>query len=113
MNPNKPTSNQPQAPKPKPQNSITNNLNSIRGLEKLREKVLLAVDEIEHLRAENNVLAQRLQILETEVQNTRSNTAALQLTDEPEQLRRKVETFIGAIDQYLQAETDLTPQEEA
>lgn len=90
----------------------TSALQSIQGLEKLREKILLAVDEIEHLRAENSVLAQRLQALEVEMHDTRSNVSALQLADDPENLRRKVEQFISAMDQYLQTETDLNAETE-
>lgn len=99
--------------KPKAQNTVVSSLTSIQGLEKLREKILLATDEIEHLRAENSVLSQRLQALEVEMQTTRSNVGALQLADDPENLRRKVDTFIEAIDQYLQTETDLNSETEA
>lgn len=68
-------------------------------LERLREKVHRAADEIERLRAENRVLKQRVE--ELEARPAIGEDEAFLKLDDPDALRAQIEGFIDTIDAYL------------
>lgn len=78
-------------------------LKSPRSLERLRNRVKKAAQELERLRKENAVLAERIQQLETRPAIDLEGTV-LSFDEDPEDLRKKVERFIQAIDAYLATE---------
>lgn len=106
----RPQSNTPDAaanggetPAPVPAAPVSASLNNIRSLEKLREKVELAVSEIERLRNENVNLMGRIKELESELPNQRISFPQL-VDEEPEYLRKRVDAFSVALDQYLDSD---------
>ena len=78
-------------------------LRSTKSLERLRDRVRLAAEEIIRLRDENAALAERLAELETEA-SIQQEGHAIRMDEDPEVLRRKVSEFIEAIDNYLNHE---------
>ena len=72
-------------------------------LERLRVRIEEAAAEIERLRAANASLAERVQELTADAVARADEEAApaLKLAGDPEDLRKKVESFIEAIDQIL------------
>jgi len=75
-----------------------------RSLERLRDRVQAAADELERLREENAALRDRIEELETRPPADDGLTT-ITFDDDPETLRRAIEGFIEAIDTYL-AEAD-------
>ena len=64
-----------------------------------------AADELRRLREENAALAARLAELESSARmEGRDDETLLLLDEDPEALKRKVDGFIEAIDQYLEQE---------
>lgn len=74
----------------------------LRSLRRLRGRVLAAAQEIQALRQENVALHQRIAVLEQRVGTGGDGGASLALEGDPDQLRRKVDGFIHAIDRYLE-----------
>ena len=96
-------------PKPDPRGGATGEEQALKGdvhlkgsrsLERLRERVERAAQELVRLRQENAALAARLHALESEAALPQEGTL-LGLPEDPETLRRRVTGFIEAIDQYL------------
>lgn len=75
-------------------------LRSTQSLERLREKVEGAAQELKRLREENEDLVARIAELEARPAQE-SDAASVSFEEDPEALRRKVTGFIEAIDQYL------------
>ena len=75
-------------------------LRNPRSLERLRDRVQEAADELERLREENAALRERIEALETRPP-VDPDATMLTFDEDPEALRRKVESFIDAIDAYL------------
>ena len=78
-------------------------LKSTASLERLRDRVELAAQELTRLRKENDALTARLRELETRPA-VKPDETLLALEESPEAVRRKVEGFIEAIDRYLSRE---------
>lgn len=70
-----------------------------QALERLRARIGDAVRELERLRAENELLAQR--VAELEVSGGRTPDVVLPFADTPEALRDKMDEFIDALDAFL------------
>lgn len=70
-----------------------------QALERLRARIGDAVRELERLRAENELLAQRVQ--ELEVAGGRTPDVVLPFADTPEAMREKMDEFIDALDAFL------------
>ena len=76
-------------------------------MERLRTQVRNAADEIERLRAENERLKQRVDALEARPAVSHDE-AFVTLEDDPKTAQRQLQTFIDAIDAYLDANTPST-----
>ena len=80
-------------------------LKGLRSLERLRDRVEMTARELERLRQENAALVERLRALEARTPDgPRGTTVAFD--EPPEVLRRKVQTFIDAIDRYVEGEPE-------
>ena len=78
-------------------------LRKVESLERLRDKVEAAAEEIVRLRGEN----ERMAVDISDMRSTMSETAkqpSLVFDQDPKELRAKVKSFIAAIDEYLQTE---------
>lgn len=73
---------------------------ALRPFEQLRDRVMAAARELEHLREENARLAARITELEREM-GAVGGGLGLALDEPPEQLRRHLERFITAVDRVL------------
>ncbi len=83
-------------------------LPSLRGtqaLERLRERVEVAARELERLRKDNILLARRIAELEARPE-VDTNQSFLVFEEDPEGLRKRVESFIQAIDAHLARERE-------
>jgi hypothetical protein len=82
-------------------------------LERLRGRIEAATAEIERLRSANAALAERVQELAAaDVARTDDAVPTLTLEGDPDELRKKVEAFIEAIDRMLaEPATRETPAE--
>ncbi|MEX0599644.1 MAG: hypothetical protein WD021_00525 [Rhodothermales bacterium] len=78
-------------------------LKGMASLERLRDRVEAAASEMERLREENETLLQRVKKLETRPDVDPRGTF-LSLDHDPEELKRKIASFIDAIDSYLEKE---------
>lgn len=76
-------------------------LRKVESLERLRERVEAAADEIVRLRSENARMASDIDELRSTLVETRDKPA-ITFDDDPEELRARVRGFIDAIDEYLQ-----------
>jgi len=76
-------------------------LRGIQALERLRDRIQTAANEILRLREENAALAERIARLEAHPSSMLEEGTLLHLEEDPEVLRRKVAAFIEAIDRYL------------
>jgi len=81
-------------------------------LRTLFEQVDAAADTIERLRAENRRLRERIATLEQRPEVADDQTMVL-LDDDPNVLRSQVDRFIGAIDAYLDGESEEETDAEA
>lgn len=79
-------------------------LKSPQSLERLRDRVRLAAQELERLRQENRTLRDQIAELETRPAVDVDGTL-LTLDDDPSVLREHIQGFIEAIDAYLAKET--------
>lgn len=86
--------------KPAPPQREAGRLKMPPSLDKLREQVAKAVEEIDRLRDENEALKAQVQELETRPAVELDGTV-LTFSEDPAVLRRKIEGFVNAIDQYL------------
>ncbi len=76
---------------------------ALPAMERLRGRIEAAAAEIERLRAENAALAERVQVLAADDVARGDDDAlpTLTLEGDPADLRKKVESFIEAIDRML------------
>jgi hypothetical protein len=81
----------------------------MQALERLRDRIHTAANEILRLREENAALAERIARLEARPGSNVDGGTLLHLEEDPEALRRKVGGFIEAIDQYLEREQSPSP----
>ena len=72
---------------------------------RLRNRVERVLAELHQLRAENAALSARIRELEADAGSSASHPS-LPLDEDPEQLRRKITSFIEAIDRYLEQDTE-------
>ncbi len=75
----------------------------VESLERLRDRVEAAADEIVRLRGENSKMAADISKLRSSLDEA-GKKPALAFDEDPKELRAKVKGFIRAIDEYLQAE---------
>lgn len=80
-----------------------------RSLERLKDRIQLAVRELKRLRDENAALAQQIEVLQQRASGSVDGTPVV-FTEDPAQLRAKVESFIETIDQYLAHATEPDPE---
>lgn len=99
------------APSPEPSGGPVR-LKAPQSLERLRDRVQAAADELARLRRENAALAARIRDLETRPAAD-PDASLLILDEEPEALRRKVQGFIDAIDRYLGNEEEAETEAES
>lgn len=78
-------------------------LTGLSSLQRLRDRVEVAAREMRRLRDENGALAERIQELEARPAVDQSQTV-ISLDHDPDVLRRKITSFIEAIDRYLEKE---------
>ncbi len=86
-------------------------LKGTRSLERLRDRIDLAVKELARLREENAALQKQLDSFQSHGIESMDGTPVV-FTESPSALRTKVENFIEAIDRYIeqsQAEDDSQP----
>ena len=76
-------------------------LQSLRSLERLRDRVETASLELKRLRQENRIMAERIRALE-ENMGAPSEGTTISFDESPELLQRKISNFIEALDQYLE-----------
>ena len=81
-------------------------LKDLDSLERLRDSVEAAARELKRLREENAALAERISALETHPGTGLDQGTLLPFDEDPDVLRRKVATFIEAIDQHLKGEPE-------
>ena len=83
-----------------------------RSLERLRNRIDLAVKELHRLREENTALRRELDAVQ---KGSLSDTDGTQVvfTESPDQLRKKLEDYIGLINDLIEAETSGTETEGA
>ncbi len=74
-----------------------------QSLQRLRDRVQEAVDELARLRQENAALYERIEELEARPA-VDPDLTLLTFDEDPASLRRKVEGFIASIDAYLAGE---------
>ncbi len=79
-------------------------LRKVESLERLRERVQAAADEIIRLRAENARMSQSIGELQTAIKKVEAQPR-LQHDGDAGDLRERVRSFIRAIDEYLDHET--------
>ena len=78
-------------------------LRKVESLERLKERVEAAADEIVRLRGENARMSTDISQLRSAVTEAEKKPA-LDFDESPEALRARVRGFIAAIDDYLQTE---------
>ena len=74
---------------------------SNRSLRRLRDRVERAARELRVLREENTLLQERVTELEALSSENTPDTSPFFFESDPESVKRKVDGFIQAIDQYL------------
>lgn len=79
-------------------------LRKIEALERLRDRVEAAADEILRLRAENEEMAKSINDLRNKL-DSQNSRPAISFDGDADDLRDKVRGFIDAIDTYLDHET--------
>ena len=90
-----------------PENGSPKNVTPLRkveSLERLRDRVEAAANEIIRLRAENREMAGSIAELRQQVKAERGRPT-ISFEEDAEALRKKVRSFIDAIDSYLDHET--------
>lgn len=101
-----PPANAAKAPAPKPART-ERPASPEQALEHLRARTLDAVRELERLRAENELLAQRVSDLERE--GERTPDVLLPFAETPETMRAKMDEFIDALDAFLALDAPSAP----
>lgn len=87
-------------------------LKGSRSLERLRDRIELAVKELHRLRQDNADLQKQLDSFRSQGLETFEGTVVT-FADSPSALRTKVETCIDAIDRYLEGSDDQAVTEDA
>ena len=76
-------------------------LHNLRSLEHLRDRVQEIALEFRRLREENVALYKRIETLESD-KRKHPTSASLVFQESPDVVRRKIQGFIDALDEYLQ-----------
>ena len=79
-------------------------LHGMESLQRLRDRIMKTLQELERLRTSNAELAERIRELEKRPHVDLDGTV-LAFDEDPQQLREKVEGFIRAIDTYIAKDT--------
>lgn len=79
-------------------------LHGMESLQRLRDRIINTLQELERLRTSNAELAERIRELE-ERPHVDLDGTVLAFDEDPQQLREKVEGFIRAIDTYIAKDT--------
>ncbi len=87
---------------PHSQSSSPAVLRGPQSLERLRDRVQQATEELRRLRLENAALSERISKMESAAPFNLEEGTAVYLEEDSETLRRKVTSFIEAIDKYLE-----------
>lgn len=77
-------------------------LKNVRSLERLRDRVEAAASELQRLKHENAVLAEKVRKLEAG--GIGEGSSGIAFEERPEELRNRLRSFIEAIDQYIEQE---------
>lgn len=80
-----------------------------RSLERLKDRIQLAVRELRRLRDENAALAQQVEALQQRASGSAEGTPVV-FTEDPAQLRTRIDSFIETIDQYLAHAAEPDPE---
>jgi hypothetical protein len=87
-------------------------LKGTRSLERLRDRIQLAARELHRLREENAALSEQVQTLQSRASGSVEGTTVT-FTENPALLRGRIDSFLEAIDHYLERsaepEADVTP----
>lgn len=87
-------------------------LKGTRALERLRNRIDLAVKELHRLREENTSLRRELEALQRGVQDDPDGTQVV-FTESPDELRKKLESYIDLVNELIEAENAGTETEDA
>ena len=87
-------------------------LKGTRSLERLRNRIELAVKELHRLREENTALRRELDAVHKGSRDDSDGTQVV-FTESPDELRKKLEDYIGLINELIEAENSGTETEEA
>jgi hypothetical protein len=87
-------------------------LKGTRSLERLRNRIDLAVKELHRLREENTALRRELDAVHKGSRDDGDGTQVV-FTESPDELRRKLEDYIGLVNELIEAENSGTETEEA
>lgn len=79
-------------------------LQGMESLQRLRDRIMKTLEELERLRTSNAELAERIRELEKRPHVDFDGTV-LAFDEDPQQLREKVDGFIRAIDTYIAKDT--------
>lgn len=87
-------------------------LKGTRSLERLRDRIELAVKELHRLREENNALRRELEAVHKGSRDEGDGTNVV-FTESPDELRKKLEDYIHLVDELIEAENTGTETEDA
>lgn len=87
-------------------------LKGTRALERLRNRIDLAVKELHRLREENTVLRREMEAVQNRKDDTVDGTQVV-FTESPDELRQKLEDYIALVNELIEAESNKAPSEEA
>ena len=87
-------------------------LKGTRALERLRNRIDLAVKELHRLREENTALKRELEAIQRGGQEAPDGTQVV-FTESPDELRKKLEAYIDLVNDLIESENTGTETEEA
>lgn len=87
-------------------------LKGTRALERLRNRIDLAVKELHRLREENTVLRREMEAVQNRKDDTVDGTQVV-FTESPDELRQKLEDYLALVNELIEAESNKAPSEEA
>lgn len=87
-------------------------LKGTRALERLRNRIDLAVKELHRLREENIALKRELEAVQKVKDDAVEGTPVV-FTESPDELRQKLEDYIALVNELIEAESNKPASEEA
>jgi len=87
-------------------------LKGTRTLERLRNRIDLAVKELHRLREENMALKRELEAVQKVKDDAVEGTPVV-FTESPDELRQKLEDYIALVNELIEAESNKPASEEA